>query len=146
MPTLGIVYHMRLIRTVTSILLPTNSSVILLLIMALSASSNCFPLLQLHRRSESSIISRARNVDLRAKDSLKLQNMALCRESSDVMFPCGIEGCERTFSRKDNLKQHIKRSHGGDHVSGRFVCCVGDCKVAFYQKWPHRSFEDQSWN
>ena len=67
---------------------------------------------------------------MRAKDSLKLQNM----ESSDVMFSCGIEGCERTFSRKDNLKQHIKRSHGGDHVSGRFVCCVGDCKVAFYHR------------
>ena len=60
--------------------------------------------------------------------------MALGRESSDAMFSCGIEGCDRKFSRQDNVKQHIKRSHRRDTVSGRFVCCARDCTVAFYHR------------
>ena len=52
-----------------------------------------------------------------------------------AQFVCtATENCRRSFSRKDNLKQHIKQCHpeACDHKVNHYKCDVAGCTESFY--------------
>ena len=49
---------------------------------------------------------------------------------------CPISGCGKSYSRKDNLRQHIKSAHPDYTSTGiacRYKCDIYGCQKAFYQ-------------
>ena len=49
---------------------------------------------------------------------------------------CRISGCGKSYSRKDNLRQHIKSAHPDYTSTGiacRYKCDIYGCQKAFYQ-------------
>ena len=64
-------------------------------------------------------------------------------------FPCPVDGCNLSYSRRYNLQCHIRSVHGEEHVgttgAGRFSCHIKTCEETFYHasrltqhyKWKH---------
>ena len=51
-------------------------------------------------------------------------------------FVCTVEGCRRDYSRKDNLKQHVKQCHpevcDEEERQEHYKCGVSNCTQSFY--------------
>ena len=50
-------------------------------------------------------------------------------------FACPEDGCTKSYSRKDNLLQHLRKYH---HIPatkcGRFKCSVGGCQECYFHR------------
>ena len=53
----------------------------------------------------------------------------------ETLYKCTEEGCDKSYNRKDNLNQHLKKVHNTSVVKrGRFQCHVEDCPDCYFHR------------